>query len=72
MNLGKKHLDRQNWENLMQSERTGHHFKWTKKNIRKKQCKGFVVLTALPCFHSHFYANIHASVTLLFLFAFLV
>ena len=26
LNLGKKHLDHQNWENLMQSKRTGLPF----------------------------------------------
>ena len=26
LNLGKKHLDHQNWENLMQSKRTGPPF----------------------------------------------
>ena len=26
LNLGKKHLDHQNWENLMQSKRPGLHF----------------------------------------------
>ena len=33
LNLGEKHLDHQNWENLMQSKRTGCNFKWIKKHI---------------------------------------
>ena len=82
--FGKRTLDYQNWEILMQSKRTGLHFKWIKKYIWNKKCKAFVTLVALlkkfmkicikmwmkTCFHSHFYANFHASVTLLFLLGF--
>ena len=30
LNLGKKHLDHQNWENFMQSKRVELPFKWIK------------------------------------------
>ena len=35
LNLGKKHFDHQNWENLRRLKELDRHFKWIKKPYKK-------------------------------------
>ena len=79
----KKHFDHQSWDTWCSFKDLDRHFKLIKNHGYQKivvsGCYRFVSLKLMKicinmrmktCFHSHFYANFHASVTLLFLFGF--